>query len=250
VSEPSPACGSAPSPGSGSTPARVTAPARGLVAIGDSITHGAGEAMLGLQMQSWALWLAQALGMPFTCLAVGGARARDALRVQVPRLSGPYDLGCVYLGVNDARAPDWDAQAFRGDLEQVVAAVARQSRALLLLELPPTLGRPPAPGPAIASANRTIELLAERHGATVLELSSLRGGELVLPDAVHLTARGEAHVALLAARRLEQGGIRVQLRELHEALTPLRASERLRYLCGAHALAQLRDWRRRLRERA
>jgi lysophospholipase L1-like esterase len=225
-------------------------PGRGLVAIGDSITRGEGEAMLGLRMQSWALWLAEALGLPYTCLAVNGARARDALLEQVPRLSGPYDLGCVYLGVNDVRALDWDAGAFRADLDAVVEAIVNQSRAQLLVKLPPAIGRPPAPAAAIVTANQAIEQAAQRHRATVVELTSLRGRELVLPDAVHSSARGEAHMALLACRRLEQLGIEPDERDLLEALVPLSASARLRYACGARALAEARDWRRRVRERA
>ena len=33
---------------------------RGLVALGDSITNGHGEPALGVPMQSWAQWLAEA----------------------------------------------------------------------------------------------------------------------------------------------------------------------------------------------
>jgi lysophospholipase L1-like esterase len=224
--------------------------ARGLVAIGDSITRASGEAMLGLRMQSWALWLAESLGLPYTCLAVNGALARDALRVQVPALRGPYDLGCVYLGVNDVRSGEWRADAFRADLDTVLEALASESRVQLIVKLPDAIGRPPAPRAAIAQANATIELLAERYEAHVVETASLRGPELLLPDAVHLTARGEVQLALLASRSLARAGLEGDEYELHEALAPLGARERLRYACGAHALAQLRDWRRRAFERA
>jgi hypothetical protein len=233
-----------------SGPAATGVPGRGLVAIGDSITRGGGEAMLGLRMQSWALWLAEALGLPFTCLAVNGARARDALLEQVPRLSGPYDLGCVYLGVNDVRALDWDAEAFRTDLDAVVEAIVSQSRTQLLVKLPPAIGRPPAPRAAIATANATIAQAARRHRAIVIELTSLRGRELVMPDAVHLSARGEAHMALLACRRLRELGLEPDERDLREALAPLSFAARLRYACGARALAEAHDGRRLLRERA
>ncbi|HLH14369.1 MAG TPA: GDSL-type esterase/lipase family protein [Solirubrobacteraceae bacterium] len=232
---------------------------RGLVALGDSITRGSGEAMLGLRMQSWALWLAEALCLPYTCLARDGARAPDALRSQIPRLNGPYALACVYLGVNDVRDPAWDGGEFAHAYEQTVARVAGHARTLLLAKLPREIGVPPAPRGAIEQANRTIELSGERNGALVLELDSLHGSELVLPDRVHLTARGQAHLALLAHRRLSaaadahaldvlaadrHGG----LADLHEALRPLSQRARLRYLLGAHALAQLRDWRRRALE--
>ena len=80
-------------------PATTIAPrmttTRGLVALGDSITNGHGEPALGVHPQSWAQWLAEALELPFTKLAVDGAQAADVLRDQVPRLRGPYDLACV-----------------------------------------------------------------------------------------------------------------------------------------------------------
>src|ERR671932_691235 len=96
---------------------------RGLVALGDSITHGHGEPALGVHAQSWALWLAEALELPFTNLAADGALAADVLREQVPRLRGPYDVGCVYAGVNDVRVPAFDASAFERDLRTIAAAV-------------------------------------------------------------------------------------------------------------------------------
>jgi hypothetical protein len=184
--------------------------------------------------------------MPYTCLAVNGARASDALRDQVPRLRGEYHLACVYLGVNDVRAPDWQHETYAEALEDVVAAAVSESGAQLLLKLPPAIGRPPAPSSAIEAANRTIEGIAQLHRIPVLDLSSLRGAEFVLPDAVHLTARGEAHVALLACRAL---GMTADERDLREALAPLRPSARLRYAAGAGAKVELRDWRRRTVQR-
>ncbi|HSD76003.1 MAG TPA: GDSL-type esterase/lipase family protein, partial [Solirubrobacteraceae bacterium] len=125
----------------------------GLVALGDSITNGHGEPMLGVHPQSWAQWLAQALDIPFHGLASDGARAADVLREQVPRLRGPYAIGCVFAGVNDARAVDWDADAFARDLRAVVAAVAAVAARVVLCTVPSDLGRPPAaPKPRHASA--------------------------------------------------------------------------------------------------
>ena len=88
---------------------------RGLVALGDSITNGRGEPALGVPMQSWAQWLAEALELPFSKLALDGARAADVRRELVPRLSGPYEVGCLYAGINDARSLDWDAAGFERD---------------------------------------------------------------------------------------------------------------------------------------
>jgi GDSL-like Lipase/Acylhydrolase family len=221
---------------------------RGLVAIGDSITRGSGEAMLGLRMQSWALWLAEALGLPYTCLAEDGALARDALARQAPRLLGPYDLGCVYVGVNDVRAPQWDAPAYRTALDELLLVTSLHCRRLLVIALPQAIGVPPAPAAAIEAANVAIGEVAASHRALVVEPRGLRGSELAMPDAVHLTARGEAHLALLAAVALRAAGLAADEADLRDALSPLRDGPRLRYMLGARKIAQARDWRRRSQE--
>ena len=82
----------------------------GVLAFGDSITNGGGELQWGVALQSWALWVARGLGVPFTTYAADGARATDVRREQVPAFlsrdahpDGRYDLGCLYVGVNDVR---------------------------------------------------------------------------------------------------------------------------------------------------
>jgi lysophospholipase L1-like esterase len=174
---------------------------RGLVALGDSITNGHGEPALGVTMQSWAQWLAEALELPFTKLARDGARAADVLRDLVPRLDGPYDVGCVYVGVNDTRALDWDADAFERDAGAIVDAVAACSERLLVCTIPTDLGRPrAAPKPQAASA--ILRAAAARHGAAIVDLDDLAGPPWVLPDGVHPTAVGQLEIADRAARTL------------------------------------------------
>jgi lysophospholipase L1-like esterase len=174
---------------------------RGLVALGDSITNGHGEPALGVTMQSWAQWLAEALELPFTKLARDGARAADVLRDMVPRLAGPYDVGCVYVGVNDARSPDWDGDGFAADTEAIVAAVGACSERLLVCTIPTDLGRPRAwPKPLLASG--VLRIVAARRGALVVDLDDLAGPPWVLPDGVHPTAIGQLEIADRAARTL------------------------------------------------
>jgi len=203
---------------------------RGLVAVGDSITRGGGQSMHGLRMQSWALWLAEALELPFTCLARDGARAKDALGGQVPRLRGPYELGCVYLGINDVRVPGFELAPFVAALSEVVAAVGDCSERLLLVSMPPTLGAPRVPPHAIAAANEEIARLARRHDAVLVTLETLAGAELVQPDRIHLTPRGEAHIALRASRALGAAGVHADERELLHALSPMTPGARVRWL--------------------
>jgi lysophospholipase L1-like esterase len=220
-------------------------PGRGLVALGDSITRGSGDAMVGLRMQSWALWLAEALSLPYTCLAADGARARDVIADQLPRLRGPYDLGCVYIGINDVRAPGFEPERFAGELAQIVAAVGAQARLLMLVALPSEIGAPPAPAAAIARARAAIAELGRDAGAVILPPGPPAGPELLLPDAVHLTARGQVALALRACEQLRARGIEADTTQLERMLEPLRPTTRLRWLLGPYALNVVRDRRRR-----
>jgi lysophospholipase L1-like esterase len=174
---------------------------RGLVALGDSITNGRGEPALGVPMQSWAHWLAEALVLPFTKLALDGARANDVRRELVPRLAGPYDVGCLYVGVNDARSPDWDAARFERDVMEIVAAMAACTERLALCSVPADLGRPRA-GAKAAAASAIVRSIAGRHGAVLVDLDDLAGARWLLPDAVHPTALGQLEIADRAAHAL------------------------------------------------
>jgi hypothetical protein len=172
---------------------------RGLVALGDSITRGRGGApALGVHPQSWAQWTAEALGLPFTNLAVDGAQAGDVLRDQVPRLAGPYDLATLYVGANDARGVDFDADAFATAVRAIVAALRDAADRVLVLTLPEDLGRPPA-GADVLAANRILRNL----GVPVCGLEDFAGPRVVLPDAVHPTSPGMVEIAnrALAALR-------------------------------------------------
>jgi lysophospholipase L1-like esterase len=189
---------------------------RGLVALGDSITNGHGEPALGVPMQSWAQWLAEALELPFTKLARDGARADDVLRELVPRLSGPYDVGCLYVGVNDARSPHWDASAFEREVAAIVAALAACSERLLLCTVPADLGRPRA-GERPVAASAVVRAVAAAHGAAVADLDDLAGARWLLPDAVHPTALGQLEIADRAARALRAAQRPSALVEVHRS---------------------------------
>src|SRR5262249_46539128 len=83
----------------------------GVLAFGDSIPHGGGELQWGVALQSWAMWVARGLGLPLTNYAADGALVGDVLGEQMPALErrsahgdARYELGCLYIGVNDVRA--------------------------------------------------------------------------------------------------------------------------------------------------
>jgi lysophospholipase L1-like esterase len=215
-----------------------------LVAVGDSITNGEGQPMLGVRCQSWALWLASGLELPYTGLAQNGAVAGQAVAEQVPRLRGPYDLACVYVGVNDVRSPGFELDPYVEAVDAVLGGVGRHADRVLVATIPLRLGRPPAPPARIERANRAIERLAGEHGASVVDLRGLRGWKLVLPDRVHLTALGQLQVADLAAGAL---GGECRPADLADPHRSVRA--RTRYALTTHAAAVGRDARRRFAER-
>ena len=222
--------------------ARPHVTTRGLVALGDSITNGHGEPALGVHAQSWAQWVAEVLELPFMKLAADGAMAADVLREQVPRLRGPYDVGCVYAGVNDVRAPGFDAAAFERDLRAIVAAVDAASERVVLCTLPADLGRPrAAPKPRAASA--IVRRAADEVGATVVELEDLAGAPRLLPDAVHPTAVGQLEIADRAARALGASRLPSAAVELHDSR---RARGRF---AARHGVLLAGDLRRRAVER-
>lgn len=173
----------------------------GLVALGDSITYGEGGIVLGADGRSWALWLAMALDLPYTNYAVPGVGAPHVLEVQLPRVRRAYDLGCLYVGVNDVRATDVDLAAYARDQRLALAGLGSTCERLLVLTIPRDLGRPRA-GAKVEAANAAIRTAAGEAGAAVCELEDLRGWRWILPDAVHPTALGQLEMADRAARAL------------------------------------------------
>ncbi|MCP9490164.1 MAG: GDSL-type esterase/lipase family protein [Solirubrobacteraceae bacterium MAG38_C4-C5] len=190
-------------------------PSLGVLALGDSITNGGGELQWGVALQSWALWTARALGLPYSPFATDGATARDVVGVQLPALGwrsarpeAHYELACVYIGANDVRALDWAADAFERDLDATHGALAARAQRRLAVTIPLDLGRPRA-GPEIEEANAAIERVAARHGVLVLDLRGMRGRRVLMADHVHPTAFGQLAIAERALDVLAADGMEV-----------------------------------------
>ncbi|HEY1853840.1 MAG TPA: GDSL-type esterase/lipase family protein [Solirubrobacterales bacterium] len=186
--------------------------------MGDSITNGGGELQWGVALQSWALWTARALGLPFTSFAVDGAGARDVVEEQLPaaeaRSASPscrYDLGCIYVGVNDVRAHDWAPAAFAPRLRTALELLAGRCERLVALTIPIDLGRPRA-GARVEAANAAIEAEAARVGATIVDLRGFRGRRVLMADHVHPTALGQVAIAERVVDALAAAGARVFVR--------------------------------------
>ena len=185
----------------------------GVLAFGDSITNGGGELQWGVALQSWALWMARALGLPFTGYATDGARAPDVVGAQIPAFlsraaapDGPYELGCLYVGVNDVRGFDWDAAAYDVDVRRALAFLAGRCERVVTLTIPLDLGRPRA-GAKVAQADAIIERAAAEHGALVVDLRDFGGRRHVMADHVHPTAFGQIAIAERALAVLAADGL-------------------------------------------
>ena len=194
----------------------------GVLAFGDSITNGGGELQWGVALQSWALWTARALGLPYTPYASDGGTIRTVLDEQIPAFErraaapdGPYDVGCLYIGTNDVRSFDWDPFAYEAGLGAALAFLAERCERTLTATIPLDLGRPRA-GAKVADANAIIERRAREAGALVADLSDFRGRSVVMADHVHPTAFGQIAIAERALAVLERDGLRArtQPREL------------------------------------
>ncbi len=166
---------------------------QGVLALGDSITNGGGELQWGVALQSWAQWLARGLGLPFTNHAVDGATVADVNSIQIPRHErhsarpwARFDVGCLHIGVNDVRRPDWDADAYAAGLERALGWLGERCDRRVVCTLPLDLGRPPASG--VPLANRIIGESAAAHGALLVDLADFGARNRVMVDHVHPSA--------------------------------------------------------------
>jgi len=185
----------------------------GVLAFGDSITNGGGELQWGVALQSWALWTARALGLPYTPYASDGATVRTVLEEQIPAFErraaapqGPYDVGCLYIGTNDVRAFDWDPFAYERDLREALAFVTARCERTLTATIPLDLGRPRA-GAKVQDANGIVERAARDAGALVVDLAGFRGRRVLMADHVHPTAFGQVAIAERALDVLARDGL-------------------------------------------
>jgi lysophospholipase L1-like esterase len=186
----------------------VSACRLGVLAFGDSITNGGGELQWGVALQSWALWVARALALPYSPLAVDGARIGDVLAHQLPAVpdGARYDLGCLYIGVNDVRGLDWDRAEFERGHRTAVAFLAERCDRVLTMTVPLDLGRPRA-GAKVHEVNAAIEASARDVGALVVDLRDFGARNRVMTDHVHPTAFGQVAIAERALAVLAADGL-------------------------------------------
>ncbi len=190
-----------------------------MLAFGDSITNGGGELQWGVALQSWALWVARGLGVPFTSYAQDGARAADVADRQLPAFAarsrdpeGRYDLGCLYIGVNDVRATDWDPGRFEVSFRAALRELTARCERVITPTAPLDLGRPRAGSVKVQQLGTIVERAAGEMGALVLDLRDFGARNHVMTDHVHPTAFGQIAIAERALDALARDGVPVRAR--------------------------------------
>jgi lysophospholipase L1-like esterase len=191
----------------------VSACRLGVLAFGDSITNGGGELQWGVALQSWALWVARGLNLPYSGFATDGAQIADVLANQLPRVppDARYDLGCLYIGVNDVRTLEWDRARFERGHAEVMGFLRDRCERVLTMTVPLDLGRPRA-GAKVHEVNAAIAASAADHGALVVDLGGFGARNLLMADHVHPTAFGQIAIAERALAVLQADGMAVAVR--------------------------------------
>jgi lysophospholipase L1-like esterase len=211
----------------------MVVPGLGVLAFCDSITNCGGELQWGVAMQSWAMWVARSLGLPYSGYAVDGATVSDIVELQMPLFSrvsitpdGPFELGCLYIGVNDVRMLDWDPAAFERQFVRALEFLDARCERVLTMTAPLDLGRPRA-GAKVLELNAIIGRCSAAAGALLVDLSDFGARNMVMADHVHPTAFGQIAIAERALAVLSRDGL------------PARVPPR-------SLIAWSTDWRRRL----
>jgi lysophospholipase L1-like esterase len=189
-----------------------------VLAFGDSITNAGGDVQWGVALHSWALWVARALGLPYSGYATDGALVTTVTEFQIPMFrslaadaEAGFELGLLYVGTNDVRQPDWDAAAFAASLASALGFLAERCERVLTLTIPLDMGRPRSIS-RVQEANRVIEAAAGFCGALVADLRRFGGRTVMMADHVHPTAFGQIAIAEAALDVLAADGVLVRVR--------------------------------------
>ena len=192
----------------------------GVLAFGDSITNGGGELQWGVALQSWALWTARGLGLPYTGCAVDGATAgarRARADPALPRADGATRMRASTSAACTSASTTCAAPA--GTRAPTSATCAPRSRSCgercdrVLAVHDPARPRPAARGRrGVEAANAAVERAAADAGALVLDLRGFGARNRVMVDAVHPTAFGQIAIAERALDVLAADGMAVRVR--------------------------------------
>ncbi|KOG80090.1 MULTISPECIES: SGNH/GDSL hydrolase family protein [Streptomyces] len=175
------------------------------VAVGDSFTEGMSDALPDGSYRGWADLLAARLaartpGFRYANLAVRGKLIGQIAAEQAgPAAAMGADLVTLVGGLNDVLRPKCDVNRVCALLEEAAERLAKDCGQLVLMRSPgrqgPVLERF---RPRMEQLFAHIDMLAERHGAIVVDLFSSRAladPRMWADDRLHLNSAGHERVA-------------------------------------------------------
>lgn len=161
----------------------------GMIALGDSLVNGLTPDLAGVKGQSWARWVADAAGISYEQYAKGGLTSTQIVGKLLPKVTGCYEYGVLSMGTNDILT-NWDAAAFRQNVEIAAARMAKACNRVVVLSVPIS-----------AEADSIVRDVASSVKAVVID-AEVRGRRLSRPDGIHPTALGYLEIADRAAAEL------------------------------------------------
>lgn len=194
---------------------------RTVAVLGDSIGVGIGDPAIGGGWRGFAPLLAASLGdADLVNVSTNGARVR-ALRVrQLPAaVAARPDAAIVLGGMNDTLRSDFDVRAIGADFDKVVGTLSGMGAVVVMIRyhdhgrvfrLPGPLHR--ALARRIDALNATIDDVALRYGAGVVDLGALPGTYLPRAwsvDRLHPSEWGHRMLARALSDRLAEHGVLV-----------------------------------------
>jgi lysophospholipase L1-like esterase len=194
------------------------------VALGDSFTEGVGDPdpTRPNGLRGWADRVAEHLAtldpdFRYANLAIRGRKLPAIIEEQVePGLALAPDLVSIHGGGNDVLRPRVDLDALAATYDDAIARLTASGARVVMFTLfdPGTTGVYAAIRGRFALFNEWAREIAERHGATLVDMWRMRDVELPAvmdADRMHLNAAGHQ---LMAREVLEALGV------VHELPTP------------------------------
>jgi lysophospholipase L1-like esterase len=183
---------------------------RSYVAVGDSFTEGMDDAYPNGTYRGWADLVAQRLatdapggsGFGYANLAIRGRLFDNVVAEQVPAaLSLGPELISFAAGGNDVLRRRCDPYALIARFDEVVAKLRASGADVVLFRFADVMSHLPGQrlfAPRVGVLNRGVGEIAERHGATLIDLwadDGFRNPLMWSTDRLHLSTAGHRRVA-------------------------------------------------------
>ncbi|WP_139007363.1 SGNH/GDSL hydrolase family protein [Arthrobacter crystallopoietes] len=179
--------------------------ARGIIAVGDSITAHCSEdlALDGIPALSWVEWVARTLNVPISVFAKPGAATDEILRL-LPEDMPNAEIALVFAGVNNTLSwRNWRVLDLEEQLSTLLNRLKEHSDKVVILQIPELLGKSRALypyGPWLRRrtklARAIITRVASAYEATLVDVPEMTGKKIWI-DGVHPTSVG--HLAMADA---------------------------------------------------